>query len=183
MDCVECQENLSAHIENELPESIQEQVSRHLHACRRCDAEYQSLTTADQLVSDHFMIEASPVLWTRIEAEIRASATDRVAATIPAKPTPYGRRLSEIFGRFSWRAWAGAAASLGLALGLTFFVQQQRENHRLDQAIQSYIMERDKVEQNHLQADQGQDLANTDEYAENPFVIEDRHKMENPFKL
>lgn len=185
MDCVMCRDNLSAYIENELMKSEQEQIDDHMSTCAPCLAEYKSLNQTHQLVTDNIMIKASPALWTRIEAQIGATAS-KAALSAPAPPQRSFLSwlgLEGLWNPMVWRVGGGALAALSLALGLVYFTHQQQEKYHIEQAMHSYVQERDQVEKTHNIEVKNRDMANTDEYEENPFIIENRHAMDNPFKL
>src|SRR2546425_12826067 len=126
MKCAECQENLSAYLENELVGSNRQEVADHMNECSTCLAEFKSLDRTHQLITDHIMIQAPDTLWSRIETRIKTPAAQPVPLVKPVERFSFMEWLSSLWQPMTGRVWAGAAATLLLIVGLVYFTQQQQ---------------------------------------------------------
>ena len=71
MKCEVCLERLEEYFDGELPIAEREQVTAHLIACGDCAAEFDSLTSEQELFARYDReVEVPPFLWTRIAARM-----------------------------------------------------------------------------------------------------------------
>lgn len=102
MKCEVCLERLEEYLDGELAAADREQVAAHVIACSECSAEFNSLTTEQELFARYDReVEVPPFLWTR------------VAARMPAARRP-------LFDLFAVQVGAIAMVLLAVAIGLLY---------------------------------------------------------------
>jgi negative regulator of sigma E activity len=166
MDCRECRDDLTAYLDGEIPDSVAEQMRRHLEECRPCHAEYRDLRDSASFVELHAgEIEPAPEMWNNLRARI---------AEMPAPTGSFG-----IFRLLVMNRWAAATVTLAamvvLAFGLWGYMQHQQSERELESYMNEYIEMRTIMERLHnLQMTEAQG---------DPAVIESigSSQMENPF--
>lgn len=121
-DCSAVSDMLSAYLDGELSELEAKRVEKHLHACPRCQQEFDELQDTLNLVQSFGLLKAPPDLRVDIVREIERiqSAREKLMAWFP---TP------------GLRAAAIAASLVMLVLG-SFVVIQQDQIRRLHVQIQ-----------------------------------------------
>ncbi len=128
MDCKQCTENLTAHLDGELNPVDSEQVRSHLENCASCAVELRSFQAASNFVASH-----AP------ELELRSQSWDAVCDRISAT----GSRSP--FAFLILKRWSGALATLtvvmAVAFGYLWYQQDQRRN--LDEYISHYVKMRE----------------------------------------
>jgi hypothetical protein len=128
MDCKQCTENLTAHLDGELSQVDSEQVRSHLEICASCAVELRSLQAASNLVASH----AS-------ELELRSQSWDAVydRISVTGSRSPFAFLILK---RWS-SALATAAVVMAVAFGYLWYQQDQRRS--LDEYISHYVKMRE----------------------------------------
>ena len=107
MNCLDCTDNLTAYLDQELPPGARSEVESHLGSCARCGDELRTLKEAMLLLESHSKPHApSPAVWSNIRAQIAAL------------PAPSGSRAFWLHSPVHRWALAAAALAVSLALGL-----------------------------------------------------------------
>lgn len=117
MNCRECEAQLGAHLDDELPEVVAAEVESHLRGCSECAGmEERLLAVRDALRLQLPPLEVPPLLEGRIRSAIRtaAPATGPVAVAAPRRPMGNTGRL------------LATAAALLLAVAGTWRIASQR---------------------------------------------------------
>src|SRR5206468_8629669 len=73
MNCLQCTDNLTAYLDQELPPGARSEVESHLGSCARCSAELHTLKEAMLFLESHSKpLEPGPAMWSNIRAQIAA---------------------------------------------------------------------------------------------------------------
>lgn len=70
MNCFTCEKNISAYIDDELPQDHRIEIEKHLGECDACRDEYESQLATWETVSDVGSPPAPDNLWRGIETEL-----------------------------------------------------------------------------------------------------------------
>jgi len=70
MNCSNCQNNLVAYLEEELPVDLRSITTDHLNNCKSCSVLYNELNMAYRLIDSEKAIECNPFIVTRVMAAI-----------------------------------------------------------------------------------------------------------------
>jgi negative regulator of sigma E activity len=179
MDCRQCSNDLTAYLDGEIPDSVAEQMRRHLEECRPCHAEYQELRNSASFVESHAgEIEPAPEIWNNLRARI---------AKMPAPTGSFGYFRFLVMNR-----WAAAAVTLAamvvLALGLWGYMQHQQSERELESYMNEYnemrtIMERlHSLQMMEAHGDPSIIEAIGSSQMENPFASIRPVSLDNPFR-
>lgn len=170
MECEVCSESLTALADGELSAGERKEVENHLGICARCREEHESLLASFRLTEHLPEMELNPHLW------------EHVLAQIAALPEPRPRALRRIWPLpLRWAPVAGTLGIIIVSVGLFWSYSLQRE--ALEERLQSYVTERERIEQQHLSFF-GRDPGGTlDPIYSNPFADHDHEAEQNPFTL
>jgi anti-sigma factor RsiW len=171
MDCQQCSNNLSAHLDGELLSSFEQEVTSHLQGCKKCHHEFRELEASVEFVAMHSRdLELKPDIWNNLRGRIA--------------PMPVPGHLNRLWGQYRWLTAAAAiAATIVLAIGLWSYVAEQRE---IRQYMSDYIAEREREEQVRRTRINAVQRIETEAPAfielENPFGTTRPVSVENPFR-
>ena len=70
MNCFACEKNISAYIDDEVPQDQRIEIESHLGSCDACRDEYESQLSTWEAVSDVGSSSAPDNLWRGIESEL-----------------------------------------------------------------------------------------------------------------
>jgi anti-sigma factor RsiW len=128
MDCKQCRENLTAHLDGELLPDGSAEVRSHLKICSSCADELRSLQKAADFIESHRgELDARPGSWSLVHARI--SEADSLS---PFRFPAMNR----------WR-FALATMALMAAFALSYFWHQQAQKRSLDEYIAQYVKARE----------------------------------------
>ncbi len=147
-------------MDGELDSEDAKRIQAHVLACKSCNAEYQSLLFAYNLVAHVRLIESPPRAWAGIESRIRTA------------PPKRGILRNLLFPN----VWVpvGALAALVLATGSLLWVgssDDRSQSRAMQQVLRTYIQERDRAFGGNVHA-----------VNYNPFRDNTRRPKDNPFK-
>lgn len=75
MNCLTCQNNLVAYLEEKLPVEIQRNTAAHLESCNQCRELYNEMKLVYNLIEDEKAIVSNPFLVTRVMTAIENQET------------------------------------------------------------------------------------------------------------
>ena len=168
MNCLDCTDNLTAYLDQELPPGARSEVESHLGSCARCGDELRTLKEAMLLLESHSKpLAPSPAVWSNIRAQIAAL------------PAPSGSRAFWLHAPV--QRWALAAAALAvsliLGLGIREYLQDQQSQRALHEYMSQYLEKRESQELVHRVQTAHQ------EFSDNPFVAPaEETAFGNPFR-
>ncbi len=170
MDCRNCQEDLTAYLDGELPDSTAGQIEVHVAECRECAGELRSLEEAGAFcTANAHEVEVDPEIWRSVRARI---STLEIR---PAKRT----RFELLFGR----GWVAATATLAAiaVIALTFWTYRshQIDQQNLQQYMAHYLQTREQQEKAHSVPDLRDVYP---DYPDNPFMTVRATNIDNPFR-
>jgi hypothetical protein len=169
MDCVQCAENLTAYLDEELSATESEKVRRHLQACTACAHELEGFRKASDYIASHIRaIGPDPGTWRKIQA--------RISTEQPARPQ---------FRFFSLR-WHLAATMLVIfgIFGFGYMQLKQFEKRSLESYMTKYSQERDaRIRVKRAMARPKDNAGFENKYGDNPFVEVNYVPADNPFLL
>jgi hypothetical protein len=148
-------------------------IERHLESCHTCNAEYESLLYAYELVSAARQLDSSPASWRDIQTRLQAASDHR-------------SWLSRLLLPHVWLP-AGAVGILALAVGSVFWYlpyhNQRDRSVEMRQVLHKYMQERELDLQRKGVILRDTNGARTLSFVQyNPFRNPDRRPGGNPFK-
>ena len=148
-------------------------VAKHLDHCVRCQQEYHSFLYAYRLVHRAPEMKLNPLLWQGIYSKISG---------LPLSQQNYFSDLRS-FLTTRWVSLGALAGTLVVVLSLSIFFLPYRQNVAAEQALRSYIQERERTEVEHLRAFKNKQRTGVHEIYFNPFSLDDRESRDqrNPF--
>jgi anti-sigma factor RsiW len=171
MDCRQCQDEMTAYLDGELPPATSELVRVHVERCQFCADEFQGLEESSAFIDTRLnALELRPQIWGHVRARISAE--------------PAGARPG-LLGVFLGHRWVVATATLAavaiLALGIWSFRQRQVDQRDLEQYMSDYLQFREQQEQRKQPRllVPPQDLP---EDSGNPFMSIRATMIDNPFR-
>ncbi len=172
MDCRQCQEELTAYLDDELPPSTAANVRFHVEQCKPCAAELRGLEeSAAFLESNLRAVELRKEVWGHVRARIAVEAPQARPAWI---------RL------FLGNRWLAATATLAaaavLALGIWSYRQHELEQLGLEQYMTDYLQHRELREQRRTKAPEILVPPDVPDDMANPFVTVRATMTDNPFR-
>ena len=162
MECQVCCSQLTALTDFELPPEQAREIESHLASCSGCQAEYESLRFADNLIDQVPAADLSLPPWSPIRARVIPAAAEietfRWDFLLPGSWTPVG------------------AAALALLFSFGLLIPTSMERLKLSRALERYVDQR-RSEEALLETAFGR----VDERGwPNPFSLDDA-KPNNPF--
>ena len=136
------QEELSAHLDNELAPAEHQRIAAHLHACSECSDTLSAFRENRDRIK-RFEHSAPPSIHDTAMAKIRQHAADtRVAESTPTKWLPdMGRWLPDL-GRWFFRpvtAGATGILTLALILGALYFYPNGTQYTQYNETLDFYF--------------------------------------------
>jgi predicted anti-sigma-YlaC factor YlaD len=174
MDCSNCVDDLTAYMDGELSEGVEERLRLHLNSCASCTAELRGLQEAAVFVDSHLReLNPRPELWASVRSQI---------AVIEVSPGRTG--FLQVLNAPRWlTATVALAATLLLTLGVWEYIQRRHS----DEAFQQYMTQ--QIEIRRLQDETPRfDIPVTNptaqrRFADNPFVtVSEEITFRNPFR-
>ena len=164
MGCQARCSQFTALMDLELPPDQAREIESHLASCRDCQAEYESLRLAANLIDQLPAANLSLPPWSSIQARV-----------LPAAPQIKTFR----WDFFSPGNWAPVgAATLALAFSFGLLIPTSMERLKLSRALEEYVQQR-RAEETLLETARGlvdgRDLPN-------PFSLDEAPRM-NPFLM
>lgn len=174
MDCPNYVDDLTAYIDDELPDGVAKRLRLHLNGCASCAAELRGLQEAAVFVDSHLReLNPRPELWASIRSQIAVLEVSR-------RPTGL---LQGLYASRWLTATVALAATVLLTLGVREYVQMRRS----DEAFQQYMTE--QIELRRLQDETpGLDIqvsspTSQEMFTDNPFVtVSEETTFRNPFR-
>ena len=122
MNCVQVEENFSAHLEDTLDYQTLQDFENHLTECEACQGEYARFQNSVNAVQELPQIEPSPYFMSALQQRLATEA--RETRNIKDVVTTGWQQLLDVFRRPKW-ALSGTIAVILAAAG-TYFYQDLR---------------------------------------------------------
>ena len=168
MECRAYTESLTALMDGELTLEERDQIKSHLDACKTCNDEYQSLFYSYNLVNAVKQLDFSSESWQAIEERIQ----------VPARASWW----PTLFPSF-WIPAASIGALVLVVGSLFWFLPQQSRSDEMQQALQSYMQQREQdLRLKGVLVQDGSGGARMHFIQYNPFRDPNRRQGGNPFK-
>jgi len=174
MNCLDCTDNLTAYLDQELIPGARSEVESHLGSCARCGDELQSLKEAMLFLEAHAkQIALGPAVWNNIRAQITAL------------PAPSGSGAFWLHSPL--QRWTAAAAALGaslvLGLGIREYLQYRQSESSLQEYMSQYVRNRESQELVHRNSAATLVQTAHREFSDNPFVAPAEQALfSNPYR-
>lgn len=163
MECQDCTDSLTAHIDGELDPDLTISVELHLESCEGCRQDYRSLLECSDLMERVPWIQPDPLLWSSISANI---------LPLHLPESPWKRFLLPLTSH----PWIPVGAgTLGVAVVSLLLLQPSGSGTR--EALSEYIQVRERIEMRHETSIQNVGFQNST----NPFRAESIRPRSNPF--
>ncbi len=143
MNCEQSREYVLDYLDNELPATLQQELSEHLRVCASCREELEGYRKTALLLQLRAVPEPAEEYWEQSWSRIRSRTVARV---LPLNPTKIFRRPAwQTSNPLGWPARLAIAATLLLAIGgvfLSLSSKQQRFTEREIPPSSSYAAQR-----------------------------------------
>lgn len=122
MKCEDCVALLEEYGEDELGESLSDDVRAHVAACVACASAFEEMRRAEEAYTSYFLAaEPTSALWTNFQQGIEREKAARSIST------RFRQLLANVFGVLSDRPAYAATLAL-IAVGITFGVMKYRDS-------------------------------------------------------
>lgn len=125
MNCEQAREYLLDHLDNELPATLQQELSEHLRACASCREELEEFRKTALLLQLRAVPEPPEEYWEQTWLRIRSRTVARV---LPLNPGKIFRRPAwQLSNPLGWPARLAVAALLLIALASAFLALPKKQ--------------------------------------------------------
>ncbi len=174
MDCQQCNEAISAYIDNELSVPEAREIELHLESCPPCAEELESLRESARFIEAHMRPpELRPEIWRGVQTRVSAMKA-------PSSAWDFSSFLLA-------NRWVIATATLVLAaaigIGYLSHLRNQESRLALQQYMNQYIQNREELERLQLEMRMlPGPLAVKYITPDNPFTPASKVSFQNPFR-